>query len=353
MEEVFVLRDMANKKELALENLEVASDKFDPYIKTIREAAPKVSDNEEHYLVDLNRKRWKKGYSIVKEWYSWRAIVYAIPLAVIGWFFTIDILLGFFILTPFLFLLIGVLIYYILGMKALHDMTDESKKEYFHYYAYTNHRREYDIFAPYLATGNSFRFKHALELIKEWDKDIEKKDAMILNLEKDLKKTAIDAINLPDYAQEENEFVNALSEKLVDKIERKAENSLTLGTMDFFGHYAIYRLDDDKLILEYCSRRNQHIPVTVDIDDRTLKNMSYLKILQSTYAWETDGKSTISFVAEVNHTVYVYTVIVGDRNRHALNTKTTSGKMNIERLADVVSTAFKLFAFNVSNKKRG
>ncbi|MFF2587618.1 hypothetical protein ACFVSS_06940 [Peribacillus butanolivorans] len=340
--------EVIHKKDIAIENLETASEKFDPYIKYIREAAPKASDNKEHFEIDLKKKRWKKGYVIFKEWFSWRAVVYGIPAALIAWCFKIDVLLGLWILTPFLLLIIGLLIYYILGVKALYDMTDESKKEYFHYYAYTNHRREYEIFAPYLTNGNNFRFKQALELLKEWDKDIEKKDAMILNLQKDLKETANDAVNLPDYAQEENDFVNALSEKLTDKIERKEHNSLSLRTMDFFGHYAIYKLDEDQLILEHSSRRNQNIPTLVKIDDNKLKNMSYLKILKSTYAWETDSKSTISFVVEVNATIYVYTVIVGDRNRHVLNTKTTSGKMNIERLADVVSTAFKLFSFKVS-----
>ena len=342
--------DSLHKKELALENLEVASEKLDPYIKAIRDAEPKSSGNEDYFLHDLSRKKWKKGYNIAKEWFSWRAVVYTIPAGIIGWCFKVDVVLGFYILTAFLLVLLGLLINYILGVITLQDMTDESKKDYFHYFAYTNYRREYEIFSPYLLKGNSFKFKQAVEFIKEWGKDVEKKDIMILNLEKDLRKMANDSANLPVYAQQEIDFVNALSVKLLDKIERKNTGNLTFKSMDFFGHYAIYRLHEDQLALEHCSRPNPNVPKIADVYDKKLKDMSFIKILDSSFAWEADKKSTISFVVEVKDTVYVYTVIVDTRTQHALNKDTISGKMNIERFADVVSTAFKLFSFDVSKK---
>jgi hypothetical protein len=46
-------------------------------------------------------------------------------------------------------------------------------------------------------------------------------------------------------------------------------------------------------------------------------------------------------------------VIMNERNKHALNPQVSSGKMNIDRLADVVSTAFMLYEYNTSKKKRG
>ncbi|PAD25228.1 hypothetical protein CHH62_13140 [Niallia circulans] len=348
-----VLGEIADKKALALENLEVASDKLDPYIKSIREAIPKVGDNEEHFQIDLKRKRWKKGYTIFKEWFSWRAIAYALPVGVIVWFFKLNVILGFSFLSATFFVIICLLIYYILGVKALFDMTDESKEEFFHFRAYANYRREYEIFAQYLINGNVFRFKQALELMKEWDKDNEKKDDMILNLQKDLKKMANDSVRLPAEAEQEIEFVNGLSEKMLDKIKRKTEGTLTFNAMDLAGRYAIYHLEEDKLILEYPSTGNNNIPKTVDLDEEEMKSRSFVKILKSDYAWEADNKSTISFVNELNEEIYVYTVIVNERNRHTLNPQTSSGKINIDRLAEIVSTAFKLIGYNTSKKKRG
>ncbi|MDQ0220668.1 hypothetical protein ELQ35_05990 [Peribacillus cavernae] len=305
-----------HKRELALENLEAASEKLDPYIKSIREAAPKASDNADHFQKDLRRKKWKKGYAEAKEWFSWRAIIYVIPAGIIGWCFKLDTVFGFFTMITVLLFLFGLLINYTMGIKTLHDMTDESKKDYFHYYAYTNHRREYEIFSLYLLKGNGFKFKQAVELFKEWDKDIETKDDMILKLKKDLERAANDSANLPIYAQQEVDFANALSAKLLDKIERKDAGNLSFRSMEFFGHYAIYRLEEDRLVREHCSRPNPNVPEIVDFDDRKLKNMSYIKILNSSFAWEADKKSTISLVVEVADTVYVYTVIVENRNQY-------------------------------------
>ncbi|MED0872371.1 hypothetical protein [Bacillus mobilis] len=339
-----------HKRDIALENLEAASKKIDPYIEAIREAEPKSSKSERHLTEELNRRKWKKGYSIFKEWFTFRSIIYGIPVAIITWFFTLDVIFGFCILVPSLAILIGVLINYIVKIKTLQDMTDESKKDYFHYYAYTNHRREYEIFSPYLLGGNNFKFQHAFELLKEWNKDRIGKDDMILKLEQTLKKTAHDAENLPVYAQQEMNFITGLQEKLLGKIERKAENALYFHSMDFFGHFAIYRLDKSSLILEHSSRKNKCIPNKVNIKEKRFKGMSYIKVLDSSYAWEADSDSTISFILEVDGTVYVYTVMIDNRNRLVLNKDVDNGKINIDRFAEVISTAFKLLFLNVSNK---
>ncbi|WP_110064406.1 hypothetical protein [Cytobacillus oceanisediminis] len=342
---------MVNKK--ALENLEAASDKFDPYIKSIRESIPKVADDDIHFDHDLNKKKWKKAYGIGKEVFSWRALIILPVTGFIGWCFFYDITLGFITLSMVLTVLVLFLTNYALKIKTLFDMTDESKKDFFHFRAYANHRREYEVFSPYLINGNGFRFKQAFELLKEWDKDIEKKDEMILKLEKDLKKMANDSVKLPAEAEQEIEFVNSLSEKLLDKIRRKTEGTLSISAMELAGKYAIYRLEEDQLILEHPSAGSKNIPKTVDLNDKGLRSRSFIKILESSYDWETDSNSTISFVVELNGINYVYTVVVNERNKHALNPQTSSGKMNIDRLADVVSTAFILYGYNTSKKKRG
>ncbi|MBD1382918.1 hypothetical protein [Metabacillus arenae] len=346
------MRESVYKRDAAIENLEAASENLDPYIKTIREAAPKTSHNESHYLKDLNRKKWKKGFIIFKSFFRFRSILYTIPAGFIGWLFTMDIVVGFCVATFILLFLIILLINIILKEKTLQDMTDERKKDYFHYYAYTNHRREYEIFSPYLVEGNHFRFKHAYELMKELDKDIKMKKEMILTLEKNLKKIAMESNNLPLIAEKEYEFVSELSIKLLEKIESKFLGNLSYKTMEFYGHYAIYRLQKDDLILEHCSRTNPNLTKKVNIDDEALKNKSYLKVLSSSYAWESD-QATISFAVEVNNTVFVYTLFIDNRNQIALNKSTESGKMNIDRFADVVFTAFKLFAFHVNKNRKG
>jgi hypothetical protein len=348
------LADLLRRREVALENLESASEKIDPYIKTIREAAPKATDFHTHYIRDRNKKRWKKAYTIFKELFGFRSIIYAIPATFIIWLFSIDIKYGFYALTALIVFLLVWLAYYVLGIIVLHDMTDEGKKEYFHYYAYTNHRREYDIFAHYIAGGNNFRFKQVVELFKEWNKDIEAKDTIIKNLERDLKSTANDAINLPVDVQEESDYAISLAEKLLEKVERKGLGVLTFRNMKFFGQYAIYRLEGEELVLEYYSSSNQNtnIPTSINIKSKKCKSMSYIKILNSSYEWESDQNSTISFVAEVSGTIYVYTVIVDNQNKHALNKNTSSGKINIDRLANFVSAAFKLFEFDLNKGKR-
>ncbi|MBP2241722.1 hypothetical protein J2Z40_002294 [Cytobacillus eiseniae] len=345
--------DIATKKTLTLENLEVACDKFDPYIKSIRESIPKVGEDDVHFEHDLNKKKWKKAYVIAKEVFSWRSLIIFPVTGLIWWFFSIDILFGFIILSFVLTVIVLFLINYVLKIKTLFDMTDESKKDFFHFRAYANHRREYDVFAHFLINGNVFRFKQALELFKDWDKEIEKKDEMILKFEKDLKKMANDSVRLPAEAEQEIEFVNSLSEKLLEKIRRKTEGVLSFSTMELVGKYAIYRLEQEQLIIEYASVVSKSIPKTVDLDDKEMKNRSFIKILESIYDWETDNHSTISFVVELNGVIYVYTVIINERNKHALNPQSSSGKMNIDRLADVVSTAFKLYEYNTSKKKRG
>jgi hypothetical protein len=347
------LGEMANKKALALENLEAASDKLDPYIKSIRESIPKVGEDDIHFDHDLNKKKWKKAYIIGKEIFSWRALIIFPVTGSILWSFSVDTIFGLIVLSLVLSVLVLFLSDYVLKIKTLIDMTDESKKEFFHFRAYANHRREYDLFAHFFINGNGFRFKQAFELFKEWNKDIEKKDEMILKLEKDLKKMANDSVKLPAEAEQEIQFVNALSEKLLDKIRRKTEGTLTFSAMELAGKYAIYRLEEDQLILEYPSVGSKNIPKTVDLDCKEMKSRSFVKILESGYDWETDKQSTISFVVELNGVNYVYTVIMNERNKHALNPQVSSGKMNIDRLADVVSTAFMLYEYNTSKKKRG
>jgi hypothetical protein len=347
------LGETADKKALALENLEAASDKLDPYIKSIRESIPKVGEDESHFEHDLSKKKWKKAYVIVKEVFSWRALIIFPVTGVLGYCFSVDTMIGIIVLSFVLSVLVLFLTDYVLKIKTLFDMTDESKKDFFHFRAYANHRREYDVFAHFFINGNGFRFKQAFELFKEWDKDIEKKDEMILKLEKGLKKMANDSVRLPAEAEQEIEFVNSLSEKLLDKIRRKTEGTLSLSAMELAGKYSIYRLEEDQLILEHPSAGSKNIPKKAGLYDKEMKSRSFVKILESGYDWEMDSQSTISFVVELNGVNYVYTVNVNERNKHALNPQTSSGKMNIDRLADVVSTAFMLYGYNTSKKKRG
>ncbi|WP_026690251.1 hypothetical protein [Alteribacter aurantiacus] len=336
------------KKQSALRNLELAAERIDPYMNAIREAAPKTSSSGCHYLHDLNRLKWKKALSLFKTFWSFKSIFWSFPAGVIAWFFTMDVILGFSILTSILLVIILIITNYILREKTIQDMTNVKKKNSFHYYAFTNFYREYDLFSPFLIKGNDFKFKQVTDLIKEWETDMGKKDEMIVKLEKDLKQLAKDAVQLPEKAKREVEFVNTIYFNLIDKIEYKARGSFTFEAMDFFGHYAIYRFQGDKLLLEHSSRSNGVIPEEVDLACDDCSVMSYVKILRSSYSWEADEKNTISFIVEIDKQVFVYTILIDSRNRSVLNPKTEAGKHSIERLADLVSTAFKLYAFKLT-----
>ena len=343
-----------HKKDTTLENLEFATEKFDPYIKTIREAMPKVSDAHDHYLLDLKKKKGTKSYALLKEMWSWRQLLWGIPVGAITWFFTLDVVLGFCFLTPCLLLLIWFLFNKYIEEKTLQDMTDESKKDYFHYYAYANQRREYEVISPYLSSGNTFKFKQAFELLKEWDKDIENKNTLILKLEKNLKEMANDSENLPIHAQQEVDFSNILYNKLQDIIADKYNGTkLTFSTLRFLGDYSIYRLEEDKLEQEYYTRVNPNFPKTVNTSDSTCKNMSYIKILTSDFAWEYDQKNTISFIATIGEIVYIYSILIDSRNEHVLNRQTKNGKMNIDKLSRAVTTAFQFYSLKENKIKRG
>ncbi|MBM7096213.1 hypothetical protein JSY36_10635 [Bacillus sp. H-16] len=342
------MRKIKNKKQSALRNLELAAERIDPYMNAIREAATKTSPDGCHYLQDLKRLKWKKALDLFKTFWSFKSIFWSFPAGVITWFFTMDVIWGFSVLTSGLLLIILIIANYVLREKTIQEMTNVKKKDTFHYYAFTNFHREYDLFSPFLIKGNDFKFKQATDLIREWEKDMGKKDEMILKLEEDLRQLASDAVNLPEKAKQEVAFVNTIYVNLINKIEYKARGSLTFETMDFFGHYAIYRLDGERLILEHSSRSNVNIPQEVDLTRDDCSFMSYVKILRSSYSWEADRKSTISFIVEIKKGIYVYTVLIDSRNRNVLNPETETGKHSIEKMADLVSTGFKLYAINVT-----
>ena len=117
---------------------------------------------------------------------------------------------------------------------------------------------------------------------------------------------ANDSENLPIHAQQEVDFSNILYNKLQDIIADKYNGTkLTFSTLRFLGDYSIYRLEEDKLEQEYYTRVNPNFPKTVNTSDSTCKNMSYIKILTSDFAWEYDQKHDFVYSDYWRNCVYL------------------------------------------------
>ena len=324
----------------AFRNLKQASASLDPYMKRVRKS--QVQTHGHHHYDVLKKETRKKWYNLLKEVRGWRFLLPLTITPLFGLFFYMDLVFG---LSAVIAGLAALTVYAInkwFTLQSLNELTDVRNEDHFHFHAYSHHSPEFHTFAPFLEGANVFEFQDAYELLMKWEKNAEEYKTLIDTLEKQLTKTAQDSTKLPHAVQQEYKFAVTLFQKLIEKIRLHQNGNFDKSSLDFYGHYAVYEVGDEALTLCYTSRPRGNIERVVSYEDKRFFHRSFIRILKSRYAWVHDDRHTISFIAETNGQTYVYVLYLDNDNRHVLKVDDEFGKINIDRLAEVVQVSFTL-----------